>query len=101
MMLQDNPYIPTEWKEAHRQLDRLYRDTAQQLNQLSEGRVQAVTNAATGAPTTGTFSLGDTVRNSSPSELGAPGSKYVITQWICTVAGTPGTWLQCRSLTGN
>jgi hypothetical protein len=29
MKLQDNPYIPAEWKDAHRQLDRLYRDTAQ------------------------------------------------------------------------
>jgi hypothetical protein len=37
---------------------------------------------ATGAPTTGTFAVGD----------------YVVDQtgkvWVCTVAGTPGTWVQ-------
>lgn len=101
MRLQDNPYIPAEWKDAHRQLDRLYRDTAQQLNQLAEGYIQAATNAATAAPTTGTYSVGDMVRNSAPSELGAPGSKYVVLGWVCVTAGTPGTFLQCRALTGN
>lgn len=99
--LQNNPYLPTKWDEAHRQLDKLYRDSAQQINLLSEGYIQAATNAATAAPTTGTYSVGDTVRNSTPTELGVAASKYVITHWICTVAGTPGTWLQCRALTGN
>lgn len=101
MRLQDNPYIPSEWAGAQRQLDRLYRDTATQLNQLSEGYIQATTNANTAAPTTGSWNSGDFVRNSAPSELGAPGSKYVIHGFICTVSGTPGTWLQCRYLTGN
>lgn len=72
-----------------------------QLNNLSEGQVTAATNASTAPPTTGTYQKGDIVRNSAPAELGSAGSKYVITQWICAAAGTPGTWLPCRSLTGN
>lgn len=82
-------------------LTQILREYAQQINLVSEGYVQGTTNAATAAPTTGTWNVGDFVRNKTPAELGAASSKYVITGWICTVAGTPGTWLQCRSLTGN
>lgn len=41
--------------------------------------------AATAAPTTGTYRRGDTVPNSTPSAGGKWG-------WVCTTAGTPGTW---------
>jgi hypothetical protein len=37
------------------------------------------------APTTGTWKLGDIVYNTSPASAGFIG-------WVCTVAGTPGTW---------
>ena len=57
--------------------------------------------SSTAAPTTNTWAQGDFVLNITPSELGSAGSKYVILGWSCTVAGTPGTWLQCRTLTGN
>lgn len=40
----------------------------------------------TAAPTTGTYAQGDYVRNSAPA-VGQPKG------WICTVAGTPGTWV--------
>jgi hypothetical protein len=40
----------------------------------------------TAAPTTGTWSRGDRVFNSTPT-VGQPKS------WACTVAGTPGTWV--------
>ena len=40
---------------------------------------------ATTAPTTGTWSVGDRVVNSSPA-VGQPKA------WVCTVAGAPGTW---------
>lgn len=73
----------------------------EQVNALSEGRMASHYNAATAVPTTGTYAKGDFIRNSNPSELGAGGSKYVILGFICTVSGTPGTWLQCRVLTGN
>jgi hypothetical protein len=79
----------------------LFRDIETQVNRLTEGRISAVHNAYTAAPTTGKHSLGDFVRNSQPAEAGGAGSMYVITGWICTVSGEPGTWLECRSLTGN
>lgn len=37
------------------------------------------------APTTGTYRVGDIVYNSAPASAGYVG-------WVCTVAGTPGTW---------
>lgn len=82
-------------------LTQLFRSIAQQLNGLTEGSLSAVTNASTAAPTTGTWYVGDQVRNSAPAELGTASSKYVIVGWICTVSGTPGTWVQMRCLTGN
>lgn len=77
------------------------RDHASQVNLLTEGRIAAVYNASTAAPTTGTWAKGDFIRNSSPAEAGAVSSKYVVIGWVCTVGGTPGTWVQCRYLTGN
>lgn len=72
-----------------------------QLNALAEGRLQAHYNAYTAAPTTGTYARGDFIRNSEPSEAGSGGSMYVVIGWICTASGTPGTWKECRVLTGN
>lgn len=80
---------------------RWYREVARQVNALSEGQQVAFYNAAATIPTAGTWSKGDFMLNSAPSELGTAGSKYLIHGWRCTVAGTPGTWLQCRFLTGN
>jgi hypothetical protein len=40
---------------------------------------------AAAAPTTGTWAAGSVVWNSAPTAGGAAG-------WVCTVAGTPGTW---------
>lgn len=42
-------------------------------------------------PTTGTWAVGDTVANIAPS-VGQPKS------WLCTVAGTPGTWVSTGNL---
>lgn len=41
---------------------------------------------ATAIPTTGTWPVGSNVKNSAPA-VGSPKG------WICTVAGTPGTWV--------
>jgi hypothetical protein len=41
---------------------------------------------ATASPTSGTYIVGDRVWNSAPA-VGQPKS------WVCTVAGTPGTWV--------
>ena len=77
------------------------KQVAQQVNALSEGRLVATYNAYTAAPTSGTWAKGDYIKNSTPAEAGSVSSKYVILGWVCTVAGTPGTWLQTRTLTGN
>lgn len=103
MKLPDNPYLSATagLPALVRQIDNLWRQLAQQVNQLSEGQVVAAYNAATAAPTTGTYARGDFIRNSEPAELGTAGSRYVITGWVCTVSGTPGTWVQARALTGS
>ena len=80
---------------------RLYREIATQLNGLSEGRLAAKYTAYTAAPTTGTWAQGDKLPNSAPTELGFVTAKYVITDFLCVVSGTPGTWVQVRCLTGN
>lgn len=82
-------------------LHKIFNQIQQQVNGISENKISAKTNSGTAAPTTGTFAQGDFIPNSAPSEAGTAGSKYVITGWICSVSGTPGTWLACRSLTGN
>ena len=80
---------------------RWYRQIAEQVNGVSEGRLVASYNASTSAPTTGTWAKGDEIKNSNPSELGTAGSKYVVRGWQCLTAGTPGTWVAQRYLTGN
>lgn len=82
-------------------LTTLLRKFATQLNLTSEGFIEGATNALTAAPTTGTYAQGDFIRNSTPSEAGVAGSKYVVTGWLCVTSGTPGAWVSCRSLTGN
>lgn len=77
------------------------KEHAYQVNGLTEGRLAAVYNADTAAPTTGLHARGDFVRNSEPSEAGLVSAKYVVFGWVCTVGGEPGTWVQCRFLTGN
>ena len=82
-------------------LQRELREHATQVNLLTEGRIAAVTNATTAAPTSGPNQQGDFVRNSAPTELGLVSRKYVILGWVCVASGTPGTFVQCRVLTGN
>lgn len=77
------------------------REHATQVNLLSEGKLSGSYAALTAAPTTGTHAKGDFVRNSDPSELGSVSSKYVIFGWVCVTGGSPGTFVQCRFLTGN
>jgi hypothetical protein len=79
------------------------RDIETQLNQLSEGRVTAVTNARAAVPSGATqpYQVGDFVKNSTPSEVTAGGLSYVNLGWVNTVAGLPGTWEECRALTAD
>lgn len=46
---------------------------------------RVLTTTGTAAPTAGTWAKGDRVLNTSPTPGGWAG-------WICTAAGTPGTW---------
>lgn len=101
MKLDPFPRFPADRAQMERKLTDLFRATNVQVNQLTEGTVAAVHSAATAAPTAGSYAVGDFVRNSAPSELGTVGSKYVVTGFLCTVGGTPGTFVQCRALTGN
>ena len=97
MKLRPTPRVAINDPDLKRELG----DHAQQVNSLSEGRIEAVYNADSSAPTTGMNQQGDCIRNLTPTELGAPGSKYVIKEFLCIASGTPGTWVQCRFLTGN
>lgn len=47
-------------------LNRLFLDVSNQVNNLSDGRISSYFSANTAAPTTGLFSDGDFVPNSSP-----------------------------------
>jgi hypothetical protein len=53
------------------------------------------------APTSYTWAAGDRVIVKTPVEAGSAGSKYIIVGYRCVTAGTPGTWLPERVLTGN
>lgn len=105
MRIETDPRLPDNLPAMLRplvlRLYDLFRKIASQLNGLSEGSIVAAYNAATSAPTTGTFQRGDQIRHSEPSEQGAPGAKYIITGFICVAGGEPGTWREMRSLTGN
>ncbi|APW37656.1 hypothetical protein RD110_11010 [Rhodoferax koreense] len=106
MRLEENPQLPigatSPYEVALNQLlTRVFRAFAQKANQIADGRVSAIDNALTSAPTTGQYQRGDFVRNSAPVEAGTAGSKYVVTGWICVAAGSPGTFVQHRALTGN
>ena len=70
------------------------------INLMTDGRLAGTHNVATAAPTSGTNAQGDFVRNSEPAELGTAGSMYVVIGWACVAGGTPGTWVECRFLTG-
>ena len=59
---------------------------------------------ASAQPTTGSWIAGDFVENSTKSELGTAGSKYVLQGWDRMTTGPTNVatdWLQRRTLTGN
>jgi hypothetical protein len=81
-------------------LAKMMLDIQNQVNALSEGQLVGRYNAATSAPTTGSYAIGDIVYNSNPSELGSASSKYILLAWICT-DDDPLTFKELRCLTGN
>lgn len=101
MRLQEKPLLPLDSSRLNVALDGLFYAIATKVNGLADGRLAQIDNARTSVPTTGTWAQGDFVRNSTPTELGVAGSKYVVLGWVSVAGGTPGTFVQCRFLTGN
>ena len=97
------PYLPAGATQYEAQLNRrltdLFRETARQFN----AGIGSTSSEETGttAPGSGTYLQGAFVRNSGPVEQGEDGAKYVLLGWVCVASGTPGTWLEVRTLTGN
>jgi hypothetical protein len=87
MRLPLNPNVVGAQGIDPRALTDLLAKICAQLNGLTEGQLAAVTNATTAAPTTGTYAQGDYIRNTAPA-----GATPTL-GWVCTVAGTPGTWV--------
>lgn len=102
MRIEQQPSLPiNSVADLVNALQRYFSRLGTQLNAVSEGQLVAAHNAGTAAPTTGTYAVGDFIRNSAPAEAGSALSKYVIFGWVCVTGGTPGTWKECRFLTGN
>lgn len=101
--LAQDPRLPATGSQSDlvRALATLFREQAEQINGIAEGRADAFYNAGSGPPTTGTYRQGDFIRNAAPTVLGTGGSQYLIHGWQCVASGTPGTWAQCRFLTGT
>jgi hypothetical protein len=76
--------IPRQYDTAAMQ--EVIRQIEQQANALAEGSITARHAAMTSFPTTGSAARGDIVWNSTPSDTGFIG-------WVCTVSGSPGTWV--------
>lgn len=89
-------------KQLNRWITDFVRKLVTKVNGMASGKfADASDNASTAAPTSGTYVQGDFIANSNPTELGTAGSKYVLLGWKCVASGTPGTWVQCRVLTGG
>jgi len=71
-------------------------DVTSGIHTLNVGANQyAKEQTATSAPTTGTWGIGDTVTNPTPSR------QRNITHWKCYSAGTPGAWFAYGNGWGN
>ena len=94
------PYSNATERKYIEQLNEDLRTLYGQISSLSRGSVSGH-DARESAPVGGTWQQGDFVRKFSPTEQGTSGSKYIVTGWSCVASGSPGTWVECRVLTGN
>ena len=79
---QNDPILPqspdTDYaQQLNIRLKDIFRIFASRMNGMADGQINAIDNASTSVPTTGMYSVGDFVRNKTPSELGAAGSRYI------------------------
>lgn len=81
-------------------IERELREHAVLINLMTDGRLAGTHNATTAAPASGSYAVGDFVRNSAPAEAGSAGSKYLVLGWVVT-DDDPLAFLPCRVLTGN
>lgn len=98
MRLKLDNQVPAEYNRQS--INSIVVSMQNQINGISEGTLKATHNAATAAPTAGTYSVGDFVKNATPSELGAGGSKYILLGWMA-ISSSPLIFTECRVLTGN
>jgi hypothetical protein len=77
--------------------------TDEKLTYFANGRWWKTPRSMTGtAPPVGDiWAKGDKIENTAPEELGERGTRYIVIGWICVAAGSPGSWLSMRVLTGN
>jgi len=104
MKLDENPQLPALDQGSQERLisalSDILRAHAQAVNEMAGGRIDGFSDARTAPPTTGRFRNGDFVPNSVIVEQGLPGMKYVLDGWVA-LGGSPGVFLERRSLTGN
>lgn len=98
MNLQSNPLLSSSSDPAAQtaQLQTLLRQFAQQVNNLTNGKASAITNASTVAPADGTGNPGDFVAKQGAVASGPVGAQYVVIGWRCVATGsTPATqWVE-------
>ena len=102
------PQLPRDASQYDRELNAALQNSlaniSQQINQLAEGRAVVHYNEDTAVPTSGSYRLGDFVRNSNPSEIsGSTAVKYVLRGWVCVSNGSASatSFVQVRSPTGS
>ena len=106
MRVQEQIFLPAAPESAYdRSLQRalvpLFTTVAMKLNQLAAGQASGKDDLRAAAPTTGRWQQGDQIANVAPTELGPALSRYVLLGWVCVAGGSPGTWREMRTLTGN
>ena len=60
-------------------------------------------NYRSSVPSSGTakYYAGTFVANTGAALVGGSGLSYILTGWLCTVTGSPGTWVQIAPTTGS
>ena len=104
MKLDPSPRFSADDGRLYQKLSILFRSIAQQVNDLSEGRITANYSAQAAMPTAGTWQKGDFIRNTTPTVTGGAGNKYVIFGWSRITSGSANVldtdWVEVRTLTG-